>query len=313
MAQDKPAVFDELDKLKKKYQESYAPKPTNKKSYRFSKLELYKIKVTLAEVTKSKLRLAFVPRGSELIKIKTNEAFYTTEDINVMAYSKPDHQNYRYVVDKKNNLKYKVQLRFLTPVKDVTTLYEPPSKFIRLKKKVSKKKFDTRPLSFYLGAKLQTALTTTGFTRTIVKNTTSLAPAIRVEINTLINTQGRLKPALALQYETIKGSNFETQTISLGPEIKLNDLFRKFNLAIQTRLSLFSDLNDLSREEARTITLTETSFLVGLEKKYKYFTLGYSLQQKWISASTKGSGINFNLSNQTDSSFGIYISRGVNL
>lgn len=305
-------IFDELQNIEDTKKMSLIDNQDSKNKVQQKKLELFQVKVTLEEVMNSKLKQIFIPRQTELIKISNNEVFYTTKDITPKAYVTVDNKNYRYIVDKNKIIKYKVHVTAITDIKEVTNLYEPPKYFQKVKKKIKKKKFDKR-LPLYLGAKIQSALTSTDFTSTFIKNTNKLAPALRAEISLLTNISIPIDTGISLQYETIRGSNFTTQTLSLGPDFKFKELLGKYHLHLQARLSLFSNLTDTSLDIAQELPLSETALLIGLERDYKYFTIGYNLQRKWIRGNPRDSDINFNLSGETDNSFGIYISKGMSL
>ncbi len=305
-------IFNELEMIKKANEEKPIKVQDNRARKELNRLEIFKVKVNLAEVKRSKLEPVFIPKNSELIKIETNEAFYTTQDINAKAYIQPDHQSYRYVTDKNKKIRYKVLISELSDVREVTKLYEPPQPFKRLKKKIKKQKYDKK-FHYFLSAKLQSGLTTTSSISNFIKNSNSIAPLLRAEVFALTDFNLAIQTGLTFQYETIRGSNFTTQTLSLGPDFKFRDLIGSYDFHLQTRISLLSNLQGSSKDLEQSLSLSETALVLGLEKDYKYFTFGLNIQRKWITPNVDKSIISFSLDGETDNSFALYISRGVNL
>lgn len=312
-------IFDELDSIEnEKINKLIADKKESLKR-RYSDAELFSLKVTLEDITKSELRNSYIEEGAMLVSLEDDEARYTTKGINVRAYAQIDKDGFRYVVDKSGSPRYKVAFDNITNTQEITDLYREPKKFFRIKKKAPTNKFDSK-FNYSLIFNLHSGITLTQFTNSIVGDAQSYAPLLRLEMGGYSNFNLPIDTGFSLVYETIQGNleqsagKFSIKAISLGPNFRKKEIFSDYDLIVQPRISFLANLVE-TRANGESIIhkLSDTSILLAVEKKYKSFNLGYSFQRKWLKPKAESSGLNQSLNADADDSFGIYIGRGVDL
>lgn len=312
-------IFDELDSIRDEKIKKLILEKKESQKRRYTETELFTLKVTLEDITKSQLKNSYIEKGAMLISLEDDEIKYTPKGLNVRAYSQTDKFGFRYIVDKEGAPKFKVAFENITNIEEITDLYRKPEKFYRLQKKAPINKYDDK-FNYSLLFNLHTGITLTQFTNSILGDAESYAPLLRLELGTYTNFDLPVDTGFSLVYETIKGNlkksagSFNVKAISLGPNFRKKQIFGEYDLILQPRLAVISNLVE-KRDNAETTThkMSDTSLLLAIEKDYKNFSIGYSFQRKWLKPSAGSSGLNFSLNAKADDSFGIYIGRGTDL
>ncbi|MBT4791332.1 MAG: hypothetical protein HON90_07160, partial [Halobacteriovoraceae bacterium] len=264
-----------------------------KKKYKFFELEA--LKIQLKDIAQSPIRTFNIARGTHLIRVSDNKLVYTPKTIKVHGHALLDFYKYRYLVDKKGQLSYKVYYHDTTDIKAITNLHRPPYQFIRLAKK-EKIIVHDKNFGYSLKLNLHTGLSSPEYTKSLLGNPSQFAPLFRLESTVLSNKNFLFNSGLTFMYESISGKfisngSYNISSFSLGPSFKYYSFYDKYGLIIQPRFSISSTAAYTKNDESYKVNLSETSLLVGLEKentsKNGKFTLGYTFQRKWIRANTK--------------------------
>lgn len=316
-------IFDELEAIKdqriKKIIE--ARKSTDKR--RYTDTELFTLKVTLEDITKSELETAIIEKGAKLISLSGGNTKYTPKRLTVKAYAKADRNGYKYIVNKNNVPKYMVSLDNISNVTEITNLYREPKKFLRLEKELPAIQYDDQ-FRYSLLVNFHLGLSLTQFTKSIIKDADDFAPLARIEIGSNTNFDIPIDTGLSLVYEQVSGNlengagSFSARALSLGPNFIKKEIFGAYDLILQTRLAILSDLTERRSGDTTNYNLSDTSLLLAIEKDFKLsdignFTLGYSFQRKWLKPKAKTSGLDLSLNAKSDDSFGLYIGHGTDL
>lgn len=316
-------ILDELEPITQKRIEKIISAREDSQERRFTKSELFTLKVTLKDITKSKLETVFIRKGSKLIRLSDGETLYTPKRLTVKAHAKIDKDGYRYVTDKTGIPKYMASIDYMTNVSEITDLYRDPKKFKRLEKKLPKIKFDEE-LNYQIIFNFHAGLSLTQFTKSIIKDAQDYAPFIRLEIGSNTNFNLPIDTGLSLVYEQVSGNldnnagSFSTRALSLGPNFIKENLIGDYDFLIQTRIAIVSDLTERRSGEIIDHRLSDTSLLLGLEKNFTLknigkFKLGYTMQRKWLKPKAKTTGLDLSINAKADDSFGIFIGHGTDL
>ena len=319
-AQENDDIFSELQSIRDKKIEKVIEARKYSQNRRYTDTELFTLKITLEDVVKSELRSAFIEKGAVLIELSTGEVKYTPKELSVNAFAKVDRYGFRYIINKEGVPKYKVSIDNITDVEKITDLYREPKEFTRLAKKAPVKVYDT-DLNYSLDFNFHTGISFTQFTKSIIEDASDYAALIRLELAANTNFDLPVDTGLALVYEGVSGDlenaggSFSSRALSLGPNFQMTDILGSYDLKLQPRIAIISDLNERRDGKTTTHKLSDTSLLVALEKEVSWqtigtFTLGYSFQRKWLKPKANSTGLNFNSSAEADDSFAIYVGHG---
>lgn len=289
---------------------------TDNNKTKYSKLELFKLKVKLEDIIQSELVVVEVPRGSKLINLRNDDVEYLTQDLTARVYSKTDADKFLYIIDKKGALRYKVHHSLPARINRVTDLFKEPKSFQRLKKKKKITLYD-KDFDYTLRLGIHTGVTNTHFTKKVISDTAQFATLFRSEVGAVSNINFPLQFGFSGYYEAITGDltddgKFSTKTFSAGPIIMKPKLLFNYDFIVQPRLSLSSRLNESRSDEIIIHKLNETSLLFSLEKvnKTKAFgnvVLGYNFQRKWIQPKAQSGALDVGTSSRFDDSIAIFI------
>jgi hypothetical protein len=311
-------LIKEFEQYKKDNVQDILKQVQSKEDSKYTNFELEALKVQLKDILKSSLRLAHIAKGTKLTRVSDGQIVYTTKPITVRAYTLLDFNKDRYIINKKGELSYKVYYKKLSDIKKITNLYRKPHKFIRYKENKNIYNFvdKTFPLSFHMN--LHTGLNSPSYTNDLVGSKSIAAVMLRTELTLLSQKDLIFNSGITLMYETMTaafqdGGTYQVNSLSLGPSFKFNEIVGTTSLILQPRLSLFSQATIPTDEQGFDIlTLSETSFLVGLETEKSYPTFGYlnlgiNIQKKWINTSSQSSNYTISDSTNSDDSFSLYI------
>ena len=316
-------IFDELDSLREEKANKILKSRKSSEKRRYTETELFTLKVTLEEISKSPIETAFIKKGAILFSLKDGSKKYTPKRLTVRAYSKADKGGYRYIINSDGTPKYMVSIDNITNVSEITNLYRKPKTFTRLEKQTPLIVFDEK-FNYSLLFNFHTGVSLTQFTKSIIKDAQDYAPLLRLEAGTNTNFDLPIDTGLSLVYEQISGNlesnagSFSTRALSLGPNFKKDKFIGSYDFILQTRMDIVSNLTERRSGETINHSLSDTSLLLAIEKDFKIkniggFKLGYSVQRKWLKPKAKSTGLDLSLNAKSDDSFGIYIGHGTDL
>ncbi len=286
---------------------------------RYTNTQNEALRIQLKDIAKSPKKLSMITKRTKIIRLSDDKVFYINKDIKVMAHTKQDYDRYRYILDKNNNIRYRVDNQFITDITLITQMYKKPHKFKRLKKKII---VDRRDKSFDYQFKfnLHSGLYKAGFSKKLVQHNKELTPMFRLESIVLSNFKFSIQAGLGIMYEFVSGNTqantgkFSYQSLSVGPTFKTKPLLANFSFILQPRLSLFSQISvaDSGSEETRVFKISETAMLLGVEKDIKlrrfgHWVYGFSFQRKWLKANATDTSIDVGNNINYDDSYGVHI------
>lgn len=281
---------------------------------RFHDWEKSALKVQLNDISKSKLSLGQIFKGTKLINIKTNKIHYPTKTITVRFHEKLDTSKNRYIRSKNGQLTYRTFHKNISKVDKVSNLYRSPYQFKRLKKKEKSDVYD-KELSGFYKFNMHTGLNSLNYTRELQGDTQSITPILRLEASYITNKSNFFETGLVVMYESMSGDlenggSYSFDSYSIGFNLASPNFIGKYALIVQPRVSLFSNLSLSSEDESYNVDLVETALLIGLEREiyfteYGKYNLGFNYQRKWYQADSKDVILDLNSTSNYDDSLAI--------
>lgn len=313
-------VIEELSEARKKNITTLVQAKKRQASLktRFKNYQVEALKVQLSDISKSPIKLIYVPRKTRMVRLKDGNVFYPTRGFYAKAHTQLDFSKQRYIVNEKDELAYSVMYNQVSNIDQMTDLYRPPHRFKRLEKRVEKRNKYDEVFDYSLNFNLHFALNYPEYTKKLIGNPSMFAPTLRIESAWVSKLDFDFQAGLTGMYENLggqieDGGNYSMQSLSIGPIFKTNRFWGDYRGVIQARLSVFSRISISSAAATTNYTLSENVMLLGLEKEYdkgKFgkFLFGYNFQRKWLKTAASGDiATGVNARTRYDDSFGIYI------
>lgn len=276
-------------------------------------------KVALDEIMRSPLETGALKKGSVIREIESNKNYRTHKVMYVKYFKLEDEQGFKYLVNKDENVVWKVPSRFVEPLKEELTLYEPPHKYTPAPTNIVRaeydKKLNIRPeLSFYAGAVVGDYMRDL-FDDKKARSGTSTQYGLH------FFTQWKLPVIVGgvlhyerSTYQLTSGNKVIYSSPSIGPQIKTQD-FQLFDTQVRFQTQL--RVSPLARAQIenvnQTVKFNSTDLLLSLETPFKNqfgeFVLGAFFQNQWLNLKDQENLVNVRATNQTNKSFGISLSQ----
>lgn len=287
-----------------------------KKESRYTIQQLEALKRQLKDIASSPTKYGYIKKGTDIIDIKTNKKYSLPKGITVKAHVLTDFNKYRYLLDKNDNLRYKVYFSEIGNLNDIAELHTKPHYFTKIsqpkKVKLWKEEFD-----YSLRVNLHGGLSINRYTKDIIGDTSDYSPLIRTELGVLTNFNIPIRVGLSGMYESISGSlssggKFSTKIFSFGPTLLKENIYKDYHFLFQPKISVFADLAEQRSDETKIYKINDTSALLGIEKSIHskilgQFNLGLNFQRKWLRSRGKKNGYKINPSVSYDDSFAVSI------
>lgn len=289
----------------------------NANKIRYNSAQIEALKIQLTDISRSPLKTVYVPKGTKVYRLKDEKFFYLAKGIYAKAHTKTDFDQRRYLVNDENKISYSVGLKEVTYIDHITDLYRKPHTFTRLKPKKQVKLYDD-DFKYTFAVDLGLGFNNPEFTQNIVDDARSFAPQFSAGMGLLANLKLDYQIGFTTMYENVigqidSGGLYQLRSFSVGPIFKTNKFWTDYRLAVEGRLSLYSQMNIDDGFDITNYALSENTFMLSLERekvtpKYGVFVYGYQLQRKWFNASASGdNGVDLNPRARHNDSFGFFV------
>ncbi|MBD65341.1 MAG: hypothetical protein CME62_09040 [Halobacteriovoraceae bacterium] len=311
-------LLEELTVLREKKVDDFieANKSQLQNESRYTIYQIEALRVQLKDIAASPTKFAYIRKGTKVIGLKDNKAYFLPKGITVKAHSLADANNFRYITNKDNEIAYKVYFSEISNINTVTQMYKKPHSFTRITQKPKSDSFDGK-LKTSLKFNLHTGFTVTRFTKDIVPDADDAAPLLRLEGSWLSRFDLPLRVGLTGMYEsmtgTIKGGGkFTSKILSFGPTIIKEGFIDQYNFIFMPRISIAGNLTESTSEDSRSYAISDTSVLLGVEKlihnkNLGTFVLGANFQRKWLRAKGQVGGFDISSNVSYDDSLALSI------
>lgn len=291
----------------------------------YIKAKELKQKVEISDIVSSGTYLSTILSGSYLENIEGTEIYKLNRDINVYVYKKTDGGDYKYIVDKKNNLRYKTLRKNVEDVSAVADLNTKPQTYSEVETNHFYKSYDDIKMiktQFNLHREMINSRYLMEIAESRYDNPSS---STRLEGIAFFQWNFPIELGISANYQT---ATFET--VNSTPAY-----YRSWNLGPVMRFDLIHDDGitykmNLSYQHAAAATLTyklyeteyvtllsNNSFQVGFEGQTKNsignFCFGLTYRRQWISVKkTVDENLKLGARSRNADSIGLFIGQDFN-
>lgn len=259
--------------------------------------------------------------GVPLIRLDDNTAFTLPRSIFVKHYELPDEHGFKYLVNNDGTTTYRIDTRYVIPIKNELVLYEPPHKYTPAPANKVVVVYDKKLVMNPEGV-LSLGHVTGDYMRDLfndpkARSGTSTQFAFRYATGWKLP----LKVGLVANYEratyTLDGGNRAVYTApSFGPQLKTKDLIffdSAYRLQLQLRMSPFAKVNAQTDLGQTNMKFNSTDVHAGVELPMKNalgeFVVSAYVQSQWLNIKDQQEIVSVRASNKANTSYGLSLSQ----
>ena len=277
--------------------------------------------ISLQEIKQSGTSLGAIQKGSPLRNLKSNKNYKISAPIYVKYFNLQDENGFKYIQSKNGDVSWRIQNRYVEPIKQELVLYEPPLKYTPAPDNIIRADYDKKlsippEVSFYAG------IVQGDFMKDLF-NDNKAGDGLSNQYGLHVFTDWKLpvKAGFVLHYEraTYKLSNggkVNYSSPSFGPQFKT----KEFDIAghpirfqTQFRISPFARASaEMSNEEV-SFKFNSADLLASIERPIKNslgeFVVGFFIQSQWLNIKDQSLPVDVKASNETNKAFGLSFSQ----
>jgi hypothetical protein len=290
----------------------------NSKFKKYDETQKEVVRIKTEDILKSPTFKGYVNKGVLLYNLVTGKQEKLTQNAYVKAYSLIDSEGYYYLQNENGNVIYKVAEKDIAKIELVSNMYEPPARFQTVVKEKKDFNLTDDKLSFTPIFNYHTGRTRPTFMRDLTNDSTHTGNLTRLELKTMGKFNFPVDIGLSLIYTQIKaqigtgGENYSQTSMAIGPSLSINNIMENLldiNLISSFHSSMFSQLSEVRAGQTLNYDLTQSMFLIGIEKPIKIFLgtafVGMNFQRQWTKASSDEFNADINSQNNYDDSYAL--------
>lgn len=277
--------------------------------------------ILLDEIKNSGTQMGAVQAGVPFRDLKTNKNFTLTKRIFVRYFNQEDEYGFKYVQNKNGTVTWRVQSRYVEPIKEELALYVPPVRYTPAPENIIRAEYDKKlnippEVSFYAGV-------VQGDFMKDLYNDNKAKSGLSNQYGLHFFTQWKLpiKAGGVLHYEKASyrldnGGQVLYQAPSIGPQFKTKE-FEIFGNPIRFQTQF--RFSPFARASAETVAgkviyrFNSADLLTSVERPIKNrfgeFVLGFYFQSQWLNLKEQSKFVNVKATNETNKSFGLSLSQ----
>lgn len=291
-----------------------------KDSRKLQQIADYKRKVEMKTILESGKYLAVLKAGTFVENLEGTEIFKLSKDLNVYVYRTPDESHYKYVVNTKGEVKYKVQQAQVEDVTLVVDLKPKPEHFSEVENKIELTSHDkfTKFLTQY---NFHSELFNSRYLQEVAEaRYDNINRSLRAEAIGYLRWNFPIELGLSANYQTanvstLYSANATFRSYNLGPVIRWH-AFSWNNTEYRMHFSYQQSLGSTFAYQVAdtlfvTVLSTQTAEL-GLEgfspNKWGNLTYGINARRQWLSITANVDNyVLLGARSNTADSIGLYI------
>lgn len=262
---------------------------------KYKEIADYKRKVELETILKSGQYLAVIKAGTFVENLDSTQVYEIKKDLNVYVYRTPDESHYKYIVNTKGEVKYKVQQAKVEDVSLVVNLKPQPEQFSEVENKVELTAHDhlTKLLTQF---NVHGELFNSRYLQEVAEaRYDNINRSMRAEGLTYLRWNYPIELGLSANYQTsnistMYSANATFRSYNLGPVIRWH-AFELFNTEYKMHFSYQQSLGSTFSyqiEDTRFVTVLSTQTAeLGIEgfspTKHGNMTYGLNYRRQWLS------------------------------
>lgn len=278
-------------------------------------------KIELPEITSSGTLTAFLKAGTTVYRISDDKAFRTSKDIYLKMYSLQDEHEFHYLKNNDHTCTYRVHTNQITSVAHTIFLYESPTRYVPADPNMLKTVYDKK-LRLVPEAAFYAGLVQASYIRDLFNDPKAkFGNMNQYGLHYFTEWKLPMKVGAAVHYERSSydlssGGNAFYQALSIGPQFRTNDfdLFEtNWRLTTQIRVSPFAKLRSETVGGNIDFKFNSTDLMTTAEhpwvNRWGQFVIGAFHQAQWLNIKDQPRNISVRASNQTNQSFGLFLSQ----
>lgn len=278
-------------------------------------------KVPLEKILSSGTQYGAISRGSYLRNIDDNKNYSVVQLIYVKVYNLEDEHGFKYIQNKDGKTTHRVLSRFVEPIKEETSLYEPPLRYTPAPLNIVKAEYDEKltippEASVYLGLAQGHYMVDLLNDKKAMSGTSN-----QYGLHLFTNWKLPIKAGAVFHYERTSynlsnGGQAIYSSPSVGPQFKTREfeiLGHPIRFQTQFRVSPFAKANVKTSAGETNFKFNSADLLVSIERPIKNrfgeFVLGLYGQSQWLNIKDRPANVRVNATNATNNSYGISIAQ----
>lgn len=269
--------------------------------------------IPLEDIQRSGTQMGSLKPGAPIQNLENDKNYKVAKQIYIRFFNLEDENGFKYIQNKDGTVSWRILSRFVVPIKEELSLYEPPLKYTPAPDNIVRAEYDKK-LSIPPEITFLAGLVQGDFMQDLF-NDTRARSGISNQYGVHFFTQWKLpiKAGGVFHYEksTYKlsgGDQIIYSAPSFGPQFKTKD-FELF--ATPVRFQTQFRVSPFARAASKEVTykFNSADLLASLERPYKNrwgeFVLGLYYQAQWLNLKDQSSAVQVQATNETNKSFGI--------
>ncbi len=276
--------------------------------------------IPLQEILESGAKEAFIKAGTVIYRISDNKAMRVSKDMYLRVFQLEDELGFRYFENKDGSMTYKASDKYVEPITEEISLYEPPSRFFTAKTMVRSeydKKLKLVPEGAVYAGFVQSRYMRDLFNdpKARTGSTNQYAFHLFTKWDLPFKVGGSVHYERS-SYHLTGGGLIFYEAMSIGPQFRTSDfnLFETFwRITTQIRVSPFAKLRGETVNGNVAFKFNSTDVMSTFEhpfdNRWGQFVLGAFHQIQWLNMKDQPEIISVRANNQTNQSFGLFVSQ----
>ncbi len=282
--------------------------------------EALRQKVLLEDVRQSHLYTALLRAGTIVQDLKDKENYYLPKDTYIKLHHKADKDGFKYIVNSKKKLRFKVHDKDVINIKQITNMKIKPKKFLKTPYKKHLLK-ETKKANFIHEINIGVGTQSTPFLKEMLRaeKYSVFSARFNYAVYAITDLPVEVGAEFSSSSDAIShgmNSSSSLTTVSIGPKFRYNasNTSKPFYWITGFRKSVFSRVaytREVNSEEigAFQTSLDTNSFHFGFEKFYtKNIPFGINYNKIWYH--TKSSNDLLNLSSKSKTGHALFVHTG---
>ncbi len=278
-------------------------------------------KIGLEEIIASGTTESYLKAGSIIYRISDDKPFRTSKEMYLKMYKLEDEQEFRYLENNDKTCKYKVSSERITRIGDTIALYEPPTRFTPAPENIIRTEYDKK-LKLVPEAAFYAGLVQSRYIRDLFNDQKArTGDTNQYAFHLFTEWKLPVKVGGSFHYErssyNLSGNGLVFyESLSIGPQFRTQDfdLFEtNWRLTTQIRVSPFAKLRGETVNGNINFKFNSTDLMSSVEhpwsNRFGQFVIGAFHQIQWLNIKDQPEIVSLRASNQTNQSFGLFLSQ----
>jgi hypothetical protein len=274
----------------------------------------------LEKIEQSGVERGSITGGVPIVRIEDNRVFSLARSITVGYYEQEDEHGFKYLINHDGGTTFKIDTRYVEPLKQDLAMYEPPTRFSPAPFNKVKVDYD-ESLSLLPETRFSVGAAQGYFIQDVFNDSNAkTGVSTQYGMHLFTNWKHPMKIGGALNYERTdyslsSGGKVNFTSLSFGPQIKSKDIEvigLPLRWQIQFRYGPFATATSGSTKFNFTATDIMGSVEHPMKNSWGEFVIGAYYQIQWLNFKNQPEIVSVRASNKANTAFGLTISQVFN-